>query len=807
MIINFTSATANKINIEDYSCWKQSLFQEAYSKAKRCLNEIVCADIELREKVTGDKDPFSRLYEENNKTIAFVGDRGSGKTSAMVSFVKACTENKIALFKSELPVNCNFFSLPVIEPSKLAEGESIVGFVVSQIYSDLEKSLERDREKIPRPLLESIVSDCTDLREALRVQGMTTVELLRQNTDELAHLRLLSQTKRLTEKLGDLVQNYLELRASVYRNGAVYPTKFLIIPIDDLDTSIPNAYRQIEELRNYLMLPGIIVTLALKIEQLSDALEQQHINALKDLFHHKLIADAQPAEMAAKYIQKVIPDQRRVELPSFDLNVLPDCTVIIDPSGKPEGLFECFADLVRRKLGIIMIPDERLSHPLIPHNLRALHQAILMLQEMKEIDDDGQKGENGKATALLQLQKFESWIIELLYASTLNETLIEILRKFVSHSDRNLAAFLWRSLETYLSGKKTAVEVSALLQRNISNENISIGNVLHLLTTLHKTEVEDDFTLVGAVVRMLYSIRIRRQMLRSLEVNESVTLKQSLKLMPELGFERVWTIFNGLVYDTQERLTYDGFENMPNADASTGKVCYQTSRRVISLTGDEESAPAGPIDSDENMSVEEAVWCSFFVVCFGRVAQEDVHSLKTSVLYSIMEPHTQRIAGALETGSSGPSFVYANWMAFVHNILRPRYTSHRLLWQTELSATNESDELSTAISKFETLRFSLLFERMHIDSIDFLDAIIRNMVDNKAEICQNSKDKLATMSGFFDFSEGLRKALFSANKLAGEKVFCDSSKTFTEGADPLESFLQLSDKDKAYQRFRWLWNG
>ena len=802
MIINFSTAIPNKINVEDYSCWKASLFQETYSRAERCLNEIVSADIELQEKARGDKDLFSRLYEENNKAIAFVGDRGSGKTSAMVSFVKACTENKLELTISGKLRYCSFFSLPVIEPSKLSDGESIVGFVVSQIYSDLEKILERDKDKISRNLLENIVADCTDLREALRVQGMTTVELLRQNTDELAHLRLLSQTKRLTEKLGDLIQNYLELRA-VERKGTIYPNKFLIIPIDDLDTSIPNVYQQIEELRNYLMLPGVIITLALKIEQLSDALEQQHISALKDLFHNKLLADAQPAEMAAKYIQKVIPDQRRVELPSFDLHILPDCSVITDDSdGKAESLFECFADLIMRKTGIIIIADEQQSHPLIPHNLRALHQAVLMLQKMLDIGD--LKGENGKSTALIQLQKFENWILELLNASTLNETLVDIIRRFVSHSDRNLAAFLWRSLEMYLTERRVAGEVSRLLQRDMTNENISIGDVLYLLTMLHKTEVEDDFTLVGAAVRMLYSVRIHRQMIRSLKAEENTTIEESLNSMPENGFERVWTIFNGLVYDTQEKITYDGFENMANADASEGKVIVKPSEDVFRLNGDEIHDLVNPSASYDYMSVEEAVWCSFFVVCFGRVLSDgNIHSLQTSTLNSILEPHTQKVSGAAAVYNE-PSFVFSNWMAFVHNLLRPRYTSHRLLWQ--IKSANASDEYSVAIKKFENMRYPLLFERLHIDSVDYLDAIVRNMVENKVEICQNAKDKLATMSGFFYFAEGMLKALDSVNNRAVKKIQEVATANYNAETDPLLLFLSPSDKDTAYQRFSWLWN-
>ena len=206
--IDFSAVRPNEISLEGYSQWESSTFRSIYQSAVRCLQDIVR---------TGNrtKEPFQlQSPDSQNRIMALVGDRGTGKTSAMVSFVNACVDGSVQVYESEStygrePRLCSFYTLPVIEPSGFSDGESIVGCVVSQIYSDLEEH----HSKLERSLIQTIINQCTDIREAIRVRGMSSQTLLEQNSDELSHLRLLAQTKRLRERLERLIDSYLTIRA------------------------------------------------------------------------------------------------------------------------------------------------------------------------------------------------------------------------------------------------------------------------------------------------------------------------------------------------------------------------------------------------------------------------------------------------------------------------------------------------------------------------------------------------------------------------------------------------------------------
>lgn len=782
MVIDFTNARPNEIRIEDFSEWEQSTFLPVYRKAEKCLKEIVSSD-NARKDAPNILSRQVMLSGGHNRIMAFVGDRGMGKTSAMVSFVSACVDGKIERFKQY-----SFYAIPVIEPSKLSEGENIVGSIVSQIYSEFEDKLSLDGTELNRAQIRKISKPCMDVREALRVQGMSMHDLLQQNVDELSQLRLLAQTKRLQDRLHELIDNYLKLKENP-SHGA--ERRLLIIPIDDIDTSIPNAYRLIEELRNYLMLPNVVVMMALKLEQLSDALEQRFIHEFQDLWREGSLMDAQPAEMAAKYIQKLIPAQRQIEMPDMDILTLSNCFIKSEPVDEP--LVDYFLALIYKKTGILLVKDAQGGHPLIPRNLRVLHQSVEVFRKMKNICD--LKGPEGQSDCLDQIQELEAWLLNAVSGSALNSALRIILQRFAAHPNQDISPFLWRSLSRYFSLRDIAPEVTAVLDRSVRNENISMGDVLHLLMLLQRTDAEDDFAFFSAAIRLLYSIRIRRNIIGSLTPGEHEPLTDAQPRMPEESYLQILWILNGLVYDPQERVTYDGFERMYNGDASAGMVADKRAGTqpfsIYSLGGG--TVLHRETDSDETnrdyMLPREAVWISQFIVGYGRVIHGDIHSMEASTLNSILR------SDSMTRGE--PVFVSANWMAFLHNMLCPEYAMNRLLWKVSDLSPEAKSSFDAVIEGLRDARFSLLFGCLHIDSVDFLDAIVRYMVVHTGMIFQETHDDLAVLNGYFHFRLGLRRAVETVLKRANIKV----------DLDPLENFLDfagLGSSGDQYVMYNWL---
>lgn len=764
--IDFRSVRPNEIGLEYYHKWKDSTFQATYKQAERCLRDIVQA----KDKADTEESFQLKIPDGQNRVMAFVGDRGTGKTSALVSFVQACVDGSLSVCEptarsDEEKRRCSFYTLPIIEPSGFSDGESIVGCVVSQIYSELEEY----HDKLDRMLIRQIVSQCTDVREAIRVRGMSSQALLEQNSDELSHLRLLAQTKRLREQLAKLIDSYLNMRAACRdkswagaKGAQGSGSSYLIVPIDDIDTSIHTAYRLAEELRSYFMLSRVIVVMALKVEQLSDALEQCFINAFKDLYDAKLFLDTQPVAMAAKYIQKLIPEQRQILLPSLSLTEQSSCILRTEDKGE-QPLVPYTLELIHHKTGILLIPDEWQSHPLIPHNLRALHQMLDLFWNMS--DTAQLQGVAGQQQYLNQLERTEKWLLGHISASRVSVPLSGILREFAAHPDQGVNAFLWRALVRSLRDS-VEPEARALMDRSVRNDNISIGDVLHLLSVLEETSVECDMALFAAAIRMLYSIRLRRGMVQSLDIKaDKRPVDEAFSDMPDEGYQRVWRVLNGLIYDPVQRITYDGFERMYNGDALYGQVCIPTQMQnngqiqfLSELHGLHSGAAMDTgMPNIKPMTPEEAVWISMFIVGFGRVWHRDIHSLKSTILTSILLPSRQRERDAIS--ESEPAFLSSNWMAFAHNLLLPQHTANRLLWQISSQSMWAKDAFQSEVDKLNNIRFSVLFDCLRLDSADFLHSLIYHMAAHTEEICQDMGDGLAAFNGFFDFQHSLSQAI------------------------------------------------
>lgn len=811
--IDFSKVRPNGIGLERYSRWQSSTFRAVYERAEQCLREIVQAGSEAEEPDAGALFQI-RISDQQNRVMAFVGDRGTGKTSAMISFVNACVDGSVTVpDRAGRPYS--FYSLPVIEPSRFSGWESIIGYVVSQIYSELEEHYKL----LDRTLVHTIINQCTCIREAIRVWGMSPQALLEQNSDELSHLRFLSQTKRLQEQLQQLIDSYLTMRTiqreqcSPCGQGNL-ESSFLIIPIDDIDTSIHAAYRLAEELRSYFMLPHVIVVMALKVEQLSDALEQRFIHEFKDLYAAGSYLDAQPATMAAKYIQKLIPEQHQIQMPGLSLTELGSCMLRTE-KGESRHLVNHLLELIHSKTGILLIPDERNSHPLIPHNLRALHQMLCLFDGMKDTAD--LRGESGQQQYLDQLEGAQKWLLDHVAASRLPMRLSRIIGEFAAHPDQGVNAFLWRALARSVQNE-VEQDAAALLSRHVRNENISTGDVLYLLSVLEETSVDCDFALFGAAVRMLYSIRLQRRMVQSLSITtQEQSVDEAFPNMPDEGYLGVQQILNGLIYDPVLRLTYDGFERMYNGDAVYGKVALPAE----SANNQDGAAAAGklyslyggiqlqnkPGESDGGaMSPEEAVWSSMFIVGFGRVRHRDIHTLESSILTGILPPGARQGVDADILQNGDTPFLSCNWMAFAHNLLVPRRTAARLLWQIEAQVAQKKDShaedgenvFEKTVEELDGIRFPVLFDCLRLDSADFLHYLIRHMAAHTEEICQNRTDHLATFHGFSDFKAGLEDSI---STVRARSCLSEEGK----GLEELKKFLTVPSKSGTdYKQYDWM---
>ena len=100
------------------------------------------------------------------------------------------------------------------------------------------------------------------------------------------------------------------------KNGS---SNFLVIPIDDVDICSADIYRCCEEIRNYLVLPNVIILMAADHEQLVHVMYQKYLQMNKELLTYEPEnAKEECSRLASGYLLKLLPVNHIVELPEWD---------------------------------------------------------------------------------------------------------------------------------------------------------------------------------------------------------------------------------------------------------------------------------------------------------------------------------------------------------------------------------------------------------------------------------------------------------------------------------------------------------
>ncbi len=790
--INFEKANAYGITVEDFKNLEKSTFKNVYIKASKCICDIV------KPSKNNGKDENSRFFydvEENNNIIAFTGDRGSGKTTAMLSFVNFMREDsKREKFIEQIKKwskkeenkeyeGCDlskykFVSLPVIDPSKLLDGESLLGLVVARIYEAV-KQIAKDKlkEDCHSQPLRNAVEKCEETYKAIRVKYQSFKESLQQNPDDLEHLSELANTSQLRKGMQELIESYLLLWAiaedkdNLVGIGKGRLSKyFLIIPVDDLDANIEKGYIIAEEIRCFFMLPSVIIPIALKIEQLSDLVEQKFMLDFGKMLGKKNVLDAQPAEMAVKYIQKLIPMQRRIMLPIVEFSSLNDIKII---TKKVEGkqIVGYFLELVWKTTGILLTSNQY-GHPLIPLNLRAMHQMIDLLEGLPEIweaEKDNSLTEEQFEKLYNNLDRFEEWVMDSVSSNAVPRGMANILRRVAAHPSVGMNSYLVKQLMQYgidedirSIDKEGGIHFSGLfgrdetalriLQSDVNPDNISIGDIFYLLAKMMQSDSSEGIRHFIAAVKVLYSIKATR-LLYTYDKGDS---EHKVVLKPNYG-ELQW-LLGGLICNPAVKLSPTGNEWIANSDLSTAKIkiaekSYYFKDIIKNKTGEQKEEDKL---QDKEMTIKQAKWVSFFIVAYGRVKRRDLHMFtEGSYTFSTTSFGTIR--------DDSECFISAHWMAFVTSVLTIDKTIKRLhgIFE-EIEIYKKVEEAENAKEFIDKIRDwqKEYHVPLPINSMDVIDLILENMHINRYQM--DNGDDIGKMREYFTVMKSLKKELKGA---------------------------------------------
>ena len=461
----------NQSVVEDITKEKidKSFFSEQYREALRVINAYLD---HLPKPSTNDcKKKEDRFKEDDaNNIIAFVGDRGSGKTSCMESVAKYLASNNKDIDEYNKVKEQKFYALSLVEPAFFDDEHNVVSLVIASLYDEFckeDKNLDKDHEKKLR------VAKCfSKVQEELEWMVSKYAD---NNSDTFEKLTNLANAVKLKQDIKTLVDEFLDFMG--YGKEAI-----LLLCIDDIDLNTKCADRMTESIRKYLIQTNILVLLSAKVEQLEKVKQLAFVNEYKNLLEKEEktgFTHEDVKEMVDKFITKFLPRVHRIHMPELSSERI----AIAGEDTPYEKWYNALPELIynRTKLRFHNYGDD--INPLIPHNLRELCQFVSMFYSMN------------KSTSNVNAHLFFNYIFsEWAERNVTNEYLIAIKEirgeRGVSKVNKTTLRQIDKLYNQTISTWKDITDIRykealRILDSRNRDERISMGDVFGIIHLLH----------------------------------------------------------------------------------------------------------------------------------------------------------------------------------------------------------------------------------------------------------------------------------------------------------------------------------
>lgn len=337
--LHFFRGDDNRVVIEEES--SNSIFADQYAVAKCIIEDIVKSQGE-------DKIDVSNV-------VAFCGDRGTGKTSCMLSL--------------QQQIKDKFFVINRIDPSFFDDDHDIIDLVLGRLFEEVCGNGTSVKEN-QRELLKKFA----EVKCCLKDLGRSKSNIY----DAVEDVSIISAGLALRDKIWELFELILKGTSK----------SKILITIDDLDTKVNYAYAMSEQIRKYLSTSNCIVLISINEIQLERLIcmdlqkERHELNDIQKGWY---------MEAAHKYVLKFMPIGQRVIMPSFtEYNVN---EVAIHESYEEAvtdflPLQENVLRLIFRKTRYLFYNKVGEICPIIPRNLRQLRQLVGLLVSMSDFKNN-----------------------------------------------------------------------------------------------------------------------------------------------------------------------------------------------------------------------------------------------------------------------------------------------------------------------------------------------------------------------------------------------------------------------------------
>lgn len=230
---------------------------------------------------------LNELREHN--AISIDGARGTGKTAVLVN-LKSYLKDRDVLKDVHI--------LDPVDPTLLEDGDSLfLHIIVAAVLHD--KDVKEAQRKEP--------SKARSLNQTLDTlaQSLESVEA-QKDRHGMDKVRAMYSNKKLADCVQDFFREVLGLLGK----------KLLILPIDDVDTSLNRAFENLEIVRRYLATPHVLPIVCGDQELYNDVTWRDfHGRLTRDSGYRRKDAYEKAVELAAEYQRKILPFPRRLDMP------------------------------------------------------------------------------------------------------------------------------------------------------------------------------------------------------------------------------------------------------------------------------------------------------------------------------------------------------------------------------------------------------------------------------------------------------------------------------------------------------------
>lgn len=274
---------------------EQQIHQEDLDKAMSLIrNQLAQIDVEE------DRDVFlPHLY----RTIGVFGDRGSGKTSFMISLLDKCGEE----LKKEVEV------LRMIDPTLVEHKKPIVLCVISMIHQKVERVLRSQECSTSGAAYEQ--KRAWDNVMAKISRGIFAIDKVGKDYDNSLWQDEAYVMHTGLAKVNDANELEANLRDMIKMALGILDRKAFVLAFDDIDVDVEQGWNVLESLRRYLSDTRIISIVSGNIKLYGSLVRSELCKNLKmsEGFARELMTN----ELESQYMLKLLNPSNRINLLSL----------------------------------------------------------------------------------------------------------------------------------------------------------------------------------------------------------------------------------------------------------------------------------------------------------------------------------------------------------------------------------------------------------------------------------------------------------------------------------------------------------